>query len=354
MSELILNINKVSYSGFESVHIRKSMLVICGGFAVSTDNFFQGGTSSQEIKMGHRVEIEINEERILSGWIDAMPIIFGRNFDRLEIRGRDNTCDLIDCCWDYAPNEWKNQSAKNLIKTFCAKFNIDVFIDASAQTEIENKLETFKANEGITISELILKICRDVGVLPISTGDGYLTLTKVTTSDYTDDPIIVGANAEGGELIQSNLDRYSSYKIKGSGIGTDNKQLSDFVECSGEFSDPIITRERPYLLFSENPSSSFLCRKRAVSEARVRAGLSRAVIYNVDSWVQSSGKPWMINKLVKVEDDFSGIEDTMLIAAIDYVYNENDGGDIAKIMCVDKNTFSLSEDEINIKTRFDV
>lgn len=354
MSNLILKINKISYSGFESVHIRKSMLNICGGFAVATDNFFQGGTNTQEIKMGYGVKIEINNKQILDGWIDEMPIRFGKDYDRLEIRGRDNTCDLVDCCWDYTPNEWKNQSIKNLIKTMCSKFNINVIVDNSAQIEVENKIETFKASEGIPVSELINKLCRDAGILPISIGDGNLTLTKSSEVEYANDAIIVGGNAEGGELIQSNLNRFSVYKIKGYGISTDNKTLRDYIECYGSFSDPIITRERSFLTFTDNTTSSFFCRKKAIAEARIRAGLSRAIIYRVDNWVQSNNTPWEINKLVKVKDSFTGTDDSLLIAAIDFVYDENDGGDTAKIMCVDKTTFTLSEEAIKIKSRFDV
>ena len=117
MSEFILKINKVAYRGFESVHIRKSMLDMCGAFIAATDNFFQGGTSADEIKMQHAVKAEINGYAIIDGYIDEMPIDFGRNRDHVEISGRDNTMDLIDCSWDETPNEWINQSVKNLIKT---------------------------------------------------------------------------------------------------------------------------------------------------------------------------------------------------------------------------------------------
>lgn len=352
-TELILKTNKIAYSVFESVHIRKSMLDMCGAFVVSTDNFFQGGSSSREIKMGRGVKVEINGYPIIDGWIDEMPIDFGQRYDHLEISGRDNTCDLVDCPWDETPNEWKNQTVKNLIKTFCNKFNITVITDDSASAEVETKIESFKANEGVPISELISELCRDIGILPISKGDGYLTLTEATTTEYSTDAIIVSGNAEGGRLVQSNKDRFSSYKVKGYGIGTDNKALADFVNCLGEFSDSIISRDRPFVNFAENATTSAICKKKAIWEARVRAGLSRAIIYNVDSWTQSDDKPWQINKLVKVQDDFTGIDDTMLIAMIDYIYDENDGGDTCKIMCVDRNTFSLSEDQINIKTRFD-
>lgn len=354
MSDLALKINQVAYRGFESVHISRSVLNICGAFAASCNNFFQGGTSSDEIKMGNGIKIEIDGFEVFNGYIDDMPIKFGKNSDNLSLFGRDNTLDLVDCSWDRTPNEWKNQTVQNLIKTFCAPFGITVITDSSATSEVAEVLETYKINEGVCVSDHIGELCRDIGILAISTGDGNLTLTKEATSIFADDALIVGGNVEGGVLLQSNKDRFSSYSIKGYGVGTDNKALTDFVECFGSFSDPIITRYRPFVSFSENVSTSNLCRKRAVWEARVKAGLSRAVIYNADSWVQSSGKPWAVNQLVKVRDDFTGIDDSMVIASIDFVYDEEDGGDTAKIMVVPRNTFSLSEDEINIKTRFDI
>ena len=354
MSELVLKINNISYKGFEQVYISRSMLNMCGGFVVSANNFFQGGTTSQEIKMGHGVKIEIDDQQILDGWIDKMPIRYKGREDNIFIYGRDKTCDLVDCTFDFTPNEWKNQSVRNLVKNLCNPFSISVEIDNTANSESETKVETFKANEGIPVYELIAELCRDHGILPLCLGDGKLTLTKATTNNYSDDAIVEGINILTGDILQSNIDRFSSYEVKGYGVGNDNKALDDFVSCSGSFEDSIITRIRPYTIFAENATNKGQCKKKAISEARLRAGLSRANIYTVSGWVQKSGKVWKINHLTRIKDRFSGIDDTRINCSVDYIYDESDGGDVTQIMVVDKNTFSLSENEITIKSKYDL
>jgi len=351
MAELVLKINNVSYKGFEQVQISRSMLNICGGFVVSANNFFQGGTNSQQIKIGQGVKIEIDGQLVLDGWIDKMPIEYGENTDNIEIYGRDKTSDLVDCCFDFTPNEWKNQTVGNLIKNLCNPFGIAVEVDNTATTESNIKVETFKANEGIPVYELISELCRDQGILPLCYGDGKLTLTKAG-GNYADDSIVDGINILKGKLLLDNEDRYSSYKVKGYGIGTDEKALADFISCFGEFSDGIITRTRPYVEFAESVTNNGQCKKKAISIARLKAGLSRANVYSISNWIQTTGKVWKINKLVRVKDRFAGIDTTMLIFSVDYTYYE-EGGDITQIMVCDKNTFSLSENEITIKSRFD-
>jgi prophage tail gpP-like protein len=351
MSELTLKINNQSYSGWESVHIHRSMSEITGAFAVSIDNFFKGGTDFTEIKIGQQVVIEIDGSQVLDGWIDRMPIKYGKDFSRMDIFGRDNTCDLVDCSFDTTPNEWKLQTVENIIKNLCNPFGISVAVDITARAESLTVIDNFKATEGMPVYELISELCRDNSIMPLNLGDGVLTLTKSASTRFAFDTISVGENAVAGYLNQSNEDRFSSYKVKGQGIGNDNKGLTDFVTCEGIFSDSVITRERPMVIFSETPSTQGQCIQRAKWEAKVRAGYSRSIQFELPEWVQSSGQPWEINQLVRVSDEFSGIEDQMLIAAVDFIY---DTSDITRILCVDTNTFSNSDDPITIKTGFDI
>lgn len=352
MSELVLKIGGLTYSGFESVHIHRSMLEISGAFVATIENFFHNDNVTP-MKMGSGVILEINGVKVLDGWIDKLPTLYGSNYDRIEIHGRDKTGDLVDCSYDSQTNEWKNQSIRTLVTNLCLQHNITVNVDSTATTDALKIIETYKATEGFPISELIIELCRDLGILPLGVGDGALTLTK-SSSLTSRDSIVLGENARTGRLVQSNENRFSSYKVKGYGVGDDNKSLSDYIECSGDFSDPVISRIRPKVLFAEGITNSSKCKDKAIFEARVRAGLSRAIIYEVPDWVQSNSRPWEINKLVRVKDDYSFIDDTMLIVTLDFIYNEKGEGEITKIMVVDRNTFSSSQSPIAIKTRFDV
>jgi prophage tail gpP-like protein len=352
MSNLVFKSNKVSYSGFEEVEIFRDMNSISGSFALSISNYFKGGTSLSEIKIGDPCTVEIEGQKVLDGYIDKIPVKYGRDYSWLDIVGRDKTCDLLDCSFDTTPNEWKKQTVGNIIKNLCNPFSISVTIDASVSSEANTKLDTYKANEGQTVYESIAELCRDNAIMPLNIGDGKLTLTKATTSKYMSDGIATGINIDSGFMEQSNENRFSSYKIKGQGIGNDDKAITDFSECYGSFSDPLISRARTYVGFAELPTNIGGCQKKAKWEARVRAGISRAIEYQIPRWVQSNNKVWEINSLMKVKDDIFGIDTTMLIMSIRYLYSR-DEGEFTRLVLVNKDTYNLSDNQINIKTKFD-
>lgn len=353
MSKLVLKVNNMSYSGFEEVDIYKSMLIGAGGFVVSINNFYKGGNTLSDIKIGDGVVVEIEKQKIITGIIDAMPMRYGKNYSWMDIKGRDKTCDLVDCSFNFVPNEWKKQTVENIIKNLCNPFSIDVYVDPLVISQANVKIDTYKANEGEDVSDMISELCRDFAMMPVVYGDGRSTLTKATTSRYTTDGIITGKNVDAAATEQSNENRYSNYTVKGQGIGNDNKSsLDDYISCYGTFSDPIIKRIRPLILFTDLPTTIGGCQKRAKWEARIRAGLSRAIEYQVPGWVQTNNKIWEINYLTKVQDRILDIDKTMLILSVRYLFSK-ETGEISKITVVDKDTFNLSDNTINIKSSFD-
>jgi prophage tail gpP-like protein len=351
MSELKLKINEVSYTGFEYVDIFKTMQSMCGRYNVTLHDIYKGGNALQDIRINDECIIEINDQVILTGYVDAMPVEYGKDYCWLHLAGRDNIQDLIDCSYDFTPNEWKEQTIQSIITSICNNFSITVAIDDSATTETNIIIESFKANEGQAVWEIISELCHDNGLLAVCYGDGNLTLTKVR-SEYATDGILNDVNIDTCLTEQSTEDRYSSIKVKGQGIETDNKALGDYISCFGVWEDEIVTRNRPLVLFSDLPTTYAKAKKRAIWESRIRAGLSRKIIYQVPGWVQSDGNVWDINKLVNVEDEILGINETKLIMSVNYLFDQ-DGGEITHLVIVDRNTFNNSEDEIRIKSVFD-
>jgi len=215
------------------------------------------------------------------------------------------------------------------------------------------KIESFKANEGMPVFESIAELCRDNAILPLSYGDGYLTLTEMSTKVKANDAIQLGVNTIGVSLRQSDRDRYSSYKVKGQGIGNSNKSLAVFTEPMGQAVDEAVSRYRPMVILAENSVDSGQCKNRAQWESRIRAGYSRMLSYTVEGWTQSNGAVWDINMLVRINDNFMDIDDTYIISDIDFIYNALENEKITEIGVVHKDTYKLSGTENLIKTGFD-
>jgi len=354
-----LNVNNYNYVNWSHMYIKKSMLEIAGEFAFETFDYTEGDFEKWKIKMGAEAKAVIGNTTICDGYIDKIPIKYGEGDFSLQFVGRDKTADLVDCPYTGSNNEFKKQTVVAIIKKLCTPFSIEVTVEDSAKNTVLTTIETFKASEGVSVADLIIDLCRDIGVIPISLGDGKLTLTKATETGKTNDPIQYNVNASSGSYLQSDRDRFSNYTAKGYGIGTDEKSLSDYINCSFTFNDAVVSRNRPNIIFMDREADTGRCKSRARWEARLRAGLSRLIQYKIPSWTQSNGDIWGINKLVKVEDKLLDVNETLLIIEAKYLYdtgeNENDKyQETSTILTLaDKDIFSGEAGDIKIKTRFD-
>lgn len=349
---LVLNINNNAYEGWQDVNIRQSIMSICGTFGVSNIGFRPGVSGDLNIKIDDEVTVEIDEQRIITGYIDDMPVTYSFDGADIAVIGRDKTEDLIDCSFDESINEWKNQTITNIVKNLCSPYGINVSVDGAVADRANTRIETFKADEGDVVADLIIRLCRENSILPVSYGDGKLTLTEGTTTRKATDSIKLFVNTDQGYMPQSNRDRFSRYKVKGQGIGTDDKQLKDFVNPFGQASDNVVKRYRPTIIFSETPTDFKKCQNRAIWEARIRAAISRRIIYPVFGWTQSNGEIWEINTLVDVYDDFLGIKETKLITGVNFIFNSEDMDRVTNIEVMDKDAFSLNKD-IRTETDYD-
>lgn len=344
MNELTVTIGSVSYKGFQSIDIVRTMRAMSGSFLVRTANFF-GGPTSWKIAPGDPVKLKIDKKLILSGYLDSFT--FGGNKDSRWViwGGRDSTGQLVDCSYSKEPNEWKKQSVGQLIRFLVSPFGISVNIDASASVINSKMLDSFKANEGDTVADLIIRLCYDHGVLPMTLGDGRLHITRaatVGTKEQLKDNII------SREARLTNIDRFSEYSVKGYGIGSSMKSLNDWIGISGQYSDPGVSLYRPRILFQDTPTDKAKLQDKAVWEANLRAGFSRALVYKTSEWVMSDGVPWIPNMRLLVDDPMINLKRELLICDVRYLYNADDGYE-TELTLVDPNTFSLNRTKIDLK-----
>lgn len=349
-----IKINENTYQNWSEMHIHTSMNLMAGSFVFMDCDFSRGSFDKWKIKKKDEIKVFVEDETIITGYVDSIPIEYGRNIFNIQFIGRDKTCDLIDCTYNENNNEFKKQTRANIIRRLIQPFGLELTIDSTATEAANVKIDTFKADEGRYICDIIAEICRDAGILPLSVGDGKLTLMKATTSKRAKDPIQYGVNAVYGKRINDDAERFSDYIVKGYGNGGDNKRLEDFIEPSGKFNDSIVTRYRPLTIFADRATDSGKCYDRAKWEARIRAGYSRALVYEVPGWMQSDGSIWKKNTLVTVYDKILDIDaDEFIAAEVDYIYEEKVRGAYCSILLVDKDTYSGSASDIDIKTRFD-
>jgi len=340
-----------NFVGWNSFVARKSMNDMACSFAFSTSDFSRGKFSKWKIKIGDECKVMVNKKIFCIGYIDTIIPGYNAKENFIQFKGRGKTADLVDCSFTEVQAEWKKTTVKAVIENLCKPLGVSVTFDASVSSIVSKPVDNFKASDGMFIYELINDLCADNGILATDIGDGKLTVLKATTTALSKDAIVNSKNVNSGFLYQSDADRYKTYKVKGVGNGTLQKGLTDFISPSGTTTDSAIKRARSLTIFSERPTTMGGCQSRAVYEARIRAGNSRFLVYDTNI-IQRDGSLWDINKLVKIQDTALNINSTLLISTVEVSMSIN-GGQSAELTCVDKDTYSGSTADINIKAGFD-
>jgi len=338
-NEIVLKVEGKVFTGWKRVMVEKSLFQITGAFGLATTARFPDSFDKYEFALGDACTVEINGQTIITGYVEDIPISYDSNSHEIQVGGRDKTGDLVDCSFVESPNKWDGQTIGKIIRVLCAPFDIDIVIDDSVAAETNTKTadNTFKVNEGETIFDSILRLCKDTGILFVSYGDGKLVLTRAGTT-HTYDTLELGKNVKLGNIEQSNKDRFKTYIIKGQGLGKDKKTTRDSSEPVGRVVDNVIERYRPIVIFAQGLTTKGICLKRAGWERSNREGTSRMLEYEVQGWTQSNGVVWPLNSLARVKDSFLGIDGTLLIAAVIFSLDDS-SGKITKLVMVDPKTF---------------
>lgn len=355
---LEVNIGFFNYSGFTDARIKKSMLDLCGRFSLRLEDVFEGFPTKWDISSGDEIKIWVAGETVMTGYVEKLFPGYeyterGKGRSWIVIGGRGKTCDLVDCCHTGFQNEWLLTPVSVIISQLCAEFGLSVTTDIASLTAVSSTIpDSFKANEGDSVFELIHKLCNMSGVIPIEDYDGNLKLTNIDTFNIALDIISQGTNVIKGELLQDDSDRYSNYIIKGQGVPGEFKLAFDYISPSGSASDLTVQRYRPLVILDDSPTNSGQCDTRAASESFFRAGLSRARRYTLSGYTQYVSGVWDINMTVAASDKFLDALDIALIAEVEFIL-EN-GMAMTEILLVDSETFLPSFFlPVDIKTGFD-
>jgi prophage tail gpP-like protein len=339
---------------FESVRIAQSMNTITGTLGFKTavndpNNFF-----TNTIKVGSSYIATINGFLVGSGFVDDITLSYNENTMAMEYQGRDKTSLLVDSSFVAVSKEWKNQNILAIINSLCSPFGITVFPDKSVSGEIANRKVTFVADEGQSVMDIINKLCFNLGILPLSMGDGKLTLTKGNGTRPTIYVLGEGTVLDANYSV-SNKNRYSNYFVKGYGIEEDTKELKDYISMIGEAVDETILQKyyKPLVIMNETATNAKECADRAVYEANLRAGESRVLNYTVEGWtVPTTQEVWKINMLVPVVDKNFQIFKNMLISEVSFSYDAGSGYE-TNLKLVDSNMYSLNKAIKSMETEFD-
>jgi len=123
MAEISIKINDRVFKDWNELTLRKELEAIAGSFefnAVQTSKILTIG-------VGHKVEIFIDNMPLIHGYIDYIAPDLRPDDRTIQVVGRDNTCDIIDCTHSGSKREFTgNQSIVAIIEELVKPFGIEV------------------------------------------------------------------------------------------------------------------------------------------------------------------------------------------------------------------------------------
>lgn len=330
---------------WDEVRVSKSLNSLCASFEFVTTQDIPFNPINWAIQMGAECSIYVSNDTrsdlVTTGYIEDINIDYDKGSHTVHVAGRDKTADLVDCCVTGTQNQWTNSRALSIIQTIVKPFNIPVVVDASAVTAMNQVVTPRGAQAGDPVFELIMKVSKLVGMIPMATIDGKLLITATGTTASADS-IQSGVNVLKGSLKQSNKERFSLYFCKGYDYVTDMKLPKNFSWAFAKATDPLIARYRPISFTMEGQGAFEAGGSRAHWEAAFRAGNSRLYGYTVQGWrqVMAPNDLWALNTTVQLSDDKFGIPNSkldlpaiMLINAVEFIQSTSQGSLTSLQLC---------------------
>jgi len=362
--EVVLTVNGKRHSGWKSVSVSSSMKSLAMSFDVSFSDRWPGQQEKYVIQEGSRVNLSLNGQTVLTGWVDRMSPSYDTQSHSLTLSGRDLTCDLVDCSYIGDKVDFAGEELLTIAKALCDPFNITV----TSETDISGQLAKARYGQGESVHAFLLKLCRLKGVLPISYGDGRLVLATAG-SQSSGGSLEQGANIKTASANFDSSRRFSEYRVKGQGTppmqfdwpdpNQDEKERLEnrrqFVSPKGVATDKAVKRYRPLVLIAEGAAAPADMEARASWEAVNRAGQSRGASYTVTGWGPKAGQFWRINQKVSVQDPILGLSGRYLIESVRLSQDES-GGTVSSLSVVHPDAYAAkpkADKASDIKSFFD-
>lgn len=365
-------VNGRTFDYWTRVAIDRDLSEICGSFQLELRDsarnlaswpYATPGHPIAPLAWGDRIEISIDDELVLVGWIDDVNPTAGENGIGLSIAGRDVVGDLVDCAAAVeGPTEFKGldllQVAERLLKPFG--------LTASADVDVGEPFDRYTIDCGETVLSALEKGARQRGLLITSNGIDGIVFTRSGQTRGAGDLSLPGNLWESSGSF-SGRDRFSDYYVKGqaerAGGARRGKAALDAtaeplsaeapppppseelrgVNIMGHAEDPEVTRYRPIVSMTRSQATAQSAQTQADWMMRTRRAKSDKLDYLYPDYRGSTGQLWRPNELSLVSDTYQVVERDMLTAGVTFIYDER--GTQAKLRLTGPEAYDLEPEE---------
>lgn len=312
MNNVLLKVNGKYFGGWTEISISAGIERLARDFNVTITRQWPSSGENLEtkiaVKNGDLVEVFIDDDVVLTGYIESLPIRYDAGSLSMGIVGRSKTADCVDC--SAVPKQYSNSSTLQVIQDLVEPFKLNVFNQSTDAGSL-----SIQADQGDTVFDVISKIMGMNQIIVFDDEQGQLVIGDIG-SDEAKTALVLGANILSGDAEKSIKDRYSDYFVSGQSIGDDkNFGKATLSSVSSSSKDEEIIRYRPLIIKQSGDSNNGTCQERCEMEKTLRASKTREATYTIQGWRQGDGSLWKPNQIVVVDDPLLGFDSEKLVIA---------------------------------------
>ncbi len=325
MADVALLVNGRAYAGWKSARVTRGMESIAGSFALGVSERWNGQDDPWPIVEEDACQLTLDGEVVLTGYVDRRAPRYAKDDHTLEVSGRDRTGALVDCSavlasWEF---DFAVDPVPAIVAAVAKPFGIPVTVQPGLTVPPPHG--KLSVDTGETAFDVIDRVCRKAGVLPVSDGAGGLLLTRAGTARATT-ALVEGQNILTAEAEFTGSGRFRRYVVDGQrpGFDTDSGETAAHVQAQAR-DDNVRRAERVLVVRAEGNVTQAYAQQRANWEASIRAAQAATAQVTVQGWQQGDGRLWPVNALVVLHSPFLGIHGPMLITEATYSLSDQQG-----------------------------
>ncbi len=336
MSEFIIRANNKIFTEWKSVTVKRGIDQFCGEFSfISSDNQLEG----YPIKVGDLVDISINGEIKVRGYVDEINSAFSKDTHDINVSGRDVIQDLIDSTLPI--KAFNSTNLKNLCLEVIDALGVDIqVIDQTTGLSDFDFGETYDAETGQPCMEFLASFARKRNVFLNSNGNNGLVMFQPQGIRATT-PLLNLKESDPRNNIKSRVvkishqGRFNKYAPKSQynfAVTPTEDYGSSGVNQTGIAIDDEIRDTRYFEFQTEEFMSDEECQNRANEEANIRRAYGTSYTAVVAEVSQTDGSLWDYGLIVSINDEPAGISGGFIIREVQYSKSK-DGGSETTLVC---------------------
>ncbi|ESQ78518.1 phage baseplate assembly protein [Asticcacaulis sp. YBE204] len=314
---VLLKIDGQVHEGWKAVSITMALNAICTVFELTLTEKWLDLPARRVVAAGAACELWIGNDLIVTGWVEDSDNSLDKSGHTITVRGRDKTCDLLDCAALHGTGTWKNVKLETIAADLLKPYGLTLKVEASTGEKID-----YTIDPGESVMEALTKLARLKGLVLGVTPEGNPRLfsPKPVRADYG---FALGDNISTINVTNSTADRFSQYILVGQRSGA-RASAENARAVKATAADPGMTRYRPLKIVTSEQSSQSGLQARARWEANAHLAAAQNVELTTPGWRSAKGTLFRPGGLVRVDAAYVNVDIDLMVTSVTLALSEDE------------------------------